>query len=412
MFNIEIYYKDNKINFVDFDRFLLSDSLDNDENHQITLTIPYNKSNDILFQPPFEFLEVKINDKNYYFVIKQGGIQKSDKTIKISCKPKLLNDLNIVLSKNINKTNYNPILAVKEIFDSFLISYNNYSFEKNIKFFDSLNLFADVVFIKTNSVDVRLFDFVNEVFKIFAVKLCFDIEGGELYIYNPLESIAESEFLNGIIENRYIKSSSIKETELKDFYNSFNIAVLFNGKTTARFTVQYLYECAFFEGTDYFNEDDIETDFPIVKLKRDIILNGVTYLQNDNQSGGVMTGKSQVYNSDLSSDVVNSGLWSQKYYDTTNEFKVDFAKDSYSFCRISGDVLVDDKAVGIKPTLDLGGLILSKFYKKLNLLEFEYSKKLLFIAGERILFNNKKYILASQELKSNRKNLIKLLEVL
>lgn len=411
MFKIEMYYKSNKIKFIDFEKIMLSDSLDYDEDYKTIITIPYTKSNEVLFLPPFDNFTIKINDKDYTFIIIPNGIQKNDKTIRISCKPKLLNDLEVVLKNNINKTNYNPIDAVKEILTDLSIPYNSYSFTNNYYFFDSINLYCDIVFIKSNSLDVKLVDFIREVFKILAIKLCFNLESNEIYIYNPLENPNNSEFISNIVENRYIRNATLKESELKDFYNSFNIALLYNGKSVAKMTYQYLYEVNFFEGTDYFNEDDIEITFPMAKLKRDISLDGVFYSQNNNPNGGTMTGKSEVYNSDLSSDVLNSGLWSQKYYGTINEFKVDFAKSSYSFCRITGDKLISGNKVGLKPALDLGSLIVKKFYRKLNLIEFEYSKKVPFIASQKVIFGGKKYVIASQELRSNKKNYIKLLEV-
>ncbi|HOV15556.1 MAG TPA: hypothetical protein PK771_14810, partial [Spirochaetota bacterium] len=75
------------------------------------------------------------------------------------------------------------------------------------------------------------------------------------------------------------------------------------------------------------------------------------------------------------------------------------------------DALILGSKVGLKPCFDLGGLIINKFSKKLKIIEFEYSKKLPFLASQKVIFEGKRYVVVNQELRSNKKNYIKILEV-
>ena len=189
---MDITYRGETIPIIDFEKFILSSALEDNNDFEMKLTIPYTKSNEILFRIPYEDLTVDFDDVDYTFKILSDGITYDETKIYIRCIHSIAEKLNAYMSATYNVADYNPITAVMELLDDYNIDYNNYAFQKAKTFFSGINETMDVVFIYEPGNKMRLRDFLQEILKRLACVLVIDYKNNEVTLHNFIDTPVNS----------------------------------------------------------------------------------------------------------------------------------------------------------------------------------------------------------------------------
>jgi hypothetical protein len=399
---MEIRYGTNTAYISNFDYFCLSDSIDNSDVFQMTITLPKTPGNLILFQVPYENIEFNLDGNKYLFAILSDGISKTDNAVQIKCVSLLWQSLERYMTSTFNKADINPIEAVKQILTLYSIPFNRYDIEKEIDFFYNLSITMDTVFIYEAGNNIRIMDFLTEILKRIACKLIVDIKNNEVRIHNFILTPHSDEY-SDFITIDYIDVKKRKESETKEFYNYFSIGVYPNDY--AMMIHEYCYEVQFFEGTDYFNENDLLIEGSLATLRYDKLINGIYYKANES---GTLTENKTLYNSGLNQRTIDLGNYSQTVlYGTFNNPLKEIWEDEKA-----NNATSLARHTNMAGAIRLGSLIVEKYYKKRKTLEFTYPFMINLTSGSYMLLEGIRYVLVSQKIQFNRTSVIKLEEIL
>lgn len=396
---MDIKYGDKLLSVSNFNTLVLSDTLENDS-YNIEFTLPRTDSLEILLQKPYENIFISKGNDSYEFSILLDGVSKSEKNIIIKCVGLYYSSFQQYLKSSWIKSDYNPIQSIIELLDYYDIAYNKYNLIKNKEFFDRISVIIDTVYIKEVGNSLRLIDFINEILKRCACKLIMDNKNKEVLIHNFIEDVYDEYFQEGFDE-KLINPNNYKESESKEFYNNYSIAVY--PDDIARLTIDYEYEVHFYEGTIYVHQDDLVLENNQAILKYDKLINGIFFPAN---GVGTLTGNRRKYNNNVDQKILELSQYSQNVlYGTIQQPLVEIWKDEKSSSNTS--LARHTNLVG---ATKLGNKIVEKYYRKRQILEFQYPKEVNRIPGDYIFLRNKKYVLISQKLRFNHTVDIKLEE--
>jgi hemin uptake protein HemP len=185
---VDITYRNETIPIIDFDKFILSSELQDNNDFEMKLTIPYTKSNEILFRIPYEDVIIDFDGADYTFKIMPDGITYDETKMYIRCVHAIAEKLNAYMTATYNVADYNPITAVMELLDDYNINYNNYAFQKARTFFTGINETMDIVFIYEPGNKMRLCDFLAEILKRLACVLVIDYKNNEVTLHNFIDT--------------------------------------------------------------------------------------------------------------------------------------------------------------------------------------------------------------------------------
>lgn len=237
------------IPIIDFDKFILSSDLQDNNDFEMKLTIPYTKSNEILFRLPYEDVIIDFDDIDYTFKIISDGITYDETNIYIRCVHAISEKLNAYMTATYNVADYNPITAVMELLDDYNIDYNNYAFQKAKTFFTGINETMDIVFISEPGNKMRLCDFLTEILKRLACVLVIDYKNNEVTIHNFIDTPVNStnEVLNVGVGSGLVGHYPLKSNANDYSGNGYNGTVSGALLSTNRFSEVGSY---IFDGTD------------------------------------------------------------------------------------------------------------------------------------------------------------------
>lgn len=189
---MDITYRGETIPIIDFDEFILSSELQDNNDFEMKLTIPYTKSNEILLRLPYEDVIIDFDGTDYTFKIMPDGITYDETKMYIRCVHAIAEKLSAYMTATYNVADYNPITAVMELLDDYNIDYNNYAFQKAKTFFTRINETMDIVFIYEPGNKMRLCDFLTEILKRLACVLVIDYKNNEVTIHNFIDTPVNS----------------------------------------------------------------------------------------------------------------------------------------------------------------------------------------------------------------------------
>lgn len=381
-----IKYGDYNLDHIQIDNFQTRNSIeDSNKFLRVKIILPALREYVVLIQRPFKDVTINFNNKDYVFQIFGNPVFKPD-SINIELNSKLYNKIDTDLTdilvqnnqgKNYNVSEYNPITAVKDLLDIAGIDYDFYTFGIAESYMTTHNIKMDIAYIK-EFMNISLLVFLNEILNRVGFKVIFDIGEEKLFLFNFLNDFENDNFRKDVFDDENIDPVTYSETESANYYNGFNIGIY--PILSARSVYEYNYQVEFLSGTDYFHESLLEAvnflSGTAVTLKYDRIVNDVFYATG---SQGILTGLSELYSTDLSSETVEKREISKALYDGKDSIWSDVKTNN------SSGIL---RQTNLSGAFRIGNQIIKRMYKKRRQFKFNYFIDVNCNIGDLVKFKN------------------------